>query len=86
MEPGGFRTTYFGTKNLFWRRGGGPSEPKWNQNRSRGSRGWTFEAGMELEQVLRVQGVDLRSRNGTGTGAEGPRDGPSKPKWHRNRC
>ncbi len=26
--------------------------------------GWTFEAGMALEQVLRVQGMDLRSRNG----------------------
>ncbi len=40
--------------------------------------GWTFEAGMAPEQVPRVHGADLRSRNGAETGVEGPDHGPSK--------
>ncbi len=32
--------------------------------------GWTFEAGMAPEQVLRVQGMDLQGHGGAATGAK----------------
>ena len=57
---------------------GGPLEPGWGRNGRWGSRPWTFEGGKRPKQSLRVQWVDLWSRDGAEMVAEGPGHGPSK--------